>query len=123
MHSYGSYNHRSTVATPPLFSTSRTSVHERARARPSITPPSTGAVPAPTDAPLRPGPRVPSSDSVLRPEGVLRWRRILAAVAFPLLALARPGDGQSQATRRPARIADSVLALMTLDEKLGQLTL
>jgi beta-glucosidase len=46
---------------------------------------------------------------------------VVAAVASPIMAQRSTGDAQA-AARRATRIADSLLARMTLEEKLGQLT-
>jgi beta-glucosidase len=43
-------------------------------------------------------------------------------LATPLAAQVRPGTDPAITSRRASRIADSVLALMTLEEKLGQIT-
>jgi len=69
------------------------------------------------------------------PPATVLSRRVTCAVAGLVLLLAAPGLALAQATAakptsrprdaravRDARIADSLLALMTLDEKLGQLT-
>ena len=58
----------------------------------------------------------------LQQSAVARSLLLAAFLAPPLAAQVRPGTDPAITSRRTSHIADSLLALMTLEEKLGQLT-
>src|SRR5689334_4558542 len=60
-----------------------------------------------------------------RPVASRRRRRTSAALgcAALLVAVATPATAQTPGTRRADRVVDSLLARMTLDEKVGQLNM